>query len=389
MDVKTAQADKTHMSRAAEDSESAPEKRSPVRIRFQTIFVQERINERPEWRNYADEIIARFPEAEVVSVVSHWKIPQLFHADPVEWMRSKKDYLVLGVRTTMRHVQNGRSADFIAASSSNGCLSSCQYCYVARRKGGSNPLTVFVNIDEIIGSIHRHQQKLGPKTEPNQTDPHLWTYDIGCNADLSLDAAVCDNPGRLIRAFIGMEHAKATFATKTVNDDYWLAIDPQGKSRIRYSLMPQRIARYVDIGTSPMRERIASINRLVAGGYEVHINFSPIIIYGNGSDDSGEDGWRAHWRELWQEIDDTLTSQAKDQLACEAFFLTHSAPLHDINLQWNPKGEEFLWSPELQRSKRNKPEVLGYDYRVVRRAIEWFRTALQEHLPYCPIRYIF
>ena len=297
-------------------------------------------------------------------------------------MHSKHRYLVLGIKSGLRHVPNGRSADFIAASSSNGCLSACQYCYVSRRKGGSNPLTLFVNVDQIAESIRRHQQRLGPKTEPNQCDPHYWTYDIGCNSDLSLDALISDNPGYLIEAFATLPYAKATFATKTVNDEYWLKFDPKGRTRIRYSIMPQPVARYVDISTSKISDRLASVNRLVEAGYEVHLNFSPIIIYG------GEQ-WRYDWRDTWQQIDDTLTEAAKRQLACEAFFLTHSADLHQINMQWNPKGEEYLWTPELQVSKRSKPDVLVYDYRRQRQEIERFRGGVEKYLPYCPVRYIF
>jgi spore photoproduct lyase len=179
-----------------------------------------------------------------------------------------------------------------------------------------------------------------------------------------------------------MPYAKATFATKTVNDDYWLALDPKGRTRVRYSLMPQSIARYVDIGTSPVPERIRSVNRLVEAGYEVHLNFSPIIVYGG-------DEWRRDWAELWREIDDVLTDRAKSQLMCEVFFLTHSEALHEVNMAWNPKGEEFLWSPDMQVPKKTAPGLLVYDYTMRRRELERFTAGLRKFLPYCPIRYSF
>lgn len=349
---------------------------------FKRIFVQKSVFDDFLWRENAENILRRYPQAEIVEVESHWQIPELFDADAKNWMQNKRETLVLGIKSGLTHQKNGRSADFIAASNSNGCLSSCQYCYVARRKGGSNPLTIFVNIEEIADSIRRHQKKLGPKIEPNQCDERFWTYDIGCNADLSTDSLVCDNPGFLVRQFTKMDYAKATFATKTVRDDYWLALDPQGKTRIRYSLMPQSVARYVDIGTSPISERIASTNKLVEGGYEVHFSFAPIIVYG------GEQ-WKQDWRELWCEIDETLTEKAKRQLKCEAFFLTHSRDLHEINMQWNPKGEEFLWSPNLQVPKKTAPDTLVYAYDWRRKELAEFEKSLQKHLPYCPIRYSF
>ncbi|MGH9942562.1 MAG: spore photoproduct lyase family protein [Pyrinomonadaceae bacterium] len=353
-----------------------------MKLDFKKIYVQETIDTDPLWRRNADSVLRRFPAAEVRPVKSHWQIEELFGADPADWMRTKRESLVLGVKSSLRHTLNGRSANFIAASSSNGCLSSCQYCYVARRKGGSNPVTIFVNIEQIADSIRRHSAKLGPKLDPDQCDPEFWTYDIGCNADLSLDALVCDNPAHLVSEFSKMPHAKATFATKTVNDDYWLRLDPQRKTRIRYSVLPQKLARYVDIGTSPVSERVASVNRLVEAGYEVHFNFSPIIIHGG-------DEWRREWAELWREIDDTLTPAAKAQLQCEVFFLTHSEALHELNLKWNPKGEEFLWAPDLQVPKKTAPDTLVYDYPMRRRELARFEAGLHKFLPYCPVRYSF
>ncbi len=349
---------------------------------FKKIYVQQTIFEDFIWRGNAEKIINRFPNAEIVEVKNHWQIPELFEADANDWMRTKRESLVLGIKSGLKHTKNGRSADFIAASNSNGCLSSCQYCYVARRKGASNPLTVFVNVEEIAGSIRKHQKKLGAKTEPNQCDDKFWTYDIGCNADLSADTYVCDNPGFLIKEFTTMEFAKATFATKTVRDDYWLSIDPKGKTRLRYSLMPQPIARYVDIGTSPISDRIKSANNLVDAGYEVHFSFAPIIVY------DGEK-WKADWLELFKEIDDTLSAKVKAQLKCEAFFLTHSSDLHDVNMQWNAKGEDFLWNPALQVPKKTAPETLVYDYDFRRRELIEFSETLNKYLPYCPIRYSF
>ncbi len=349
---------------------------------FKKIFVQKSIYEDFIWRANAENIINRFLNAEIIEVESHWQIPELFEADAKDWMQNKREILVLGIKSGLTHTKNGRSADYIAASNSNGCLSSCQYCYVARRKGGSNPLTIFVNIEEIAGSINRHQRKLGAKKEPNQCDEKFWTYDIGCNADLTADSYVCDNPAFLIKEFTKMEFAKGTFATKTVRDDYWLNLDPQGKTRIRYSLMPQKVARYVDIGTSPISDRIISANKLVEAGYEVHFSFAPIIVYGG-------DVWKEDWRELFREIDDTLDEKVKKQLKCEAFFLTHSADLHEVNMQWNAKGEDFLWNPQLQVPKKTAPDTLVYDYDFRRRELAEFEKSLREILPYCPVRYSF
>lgn len=358
-----------------------------MKAQFDTIYLQNSIARDPRSAARADAILDRHPDAKVVRVGSHLRIPDLHHADPQDWIDIKKRKLVLGTRSTLTHKKNGRSADYIAAGMSVGCLSACSYCYVARWRGGSNPLTIFCNVDQIADSIERHQKRLGPKREPNQCDDRFWTYDIGCNADLSLDSTVCDHPAVMVRRFAAMEHAKATFATKTVAEDVWTSIEPRGadghtRTRIRYSLMPADHARRIDIGTSAMTRRIESVNTLVDAGYEVHVNFSPIVLPG-----APEDDWLAPWRELWHQVDDVLTPAAKDQLACEAFFLTHSKSLHERNLQWHPKGEELLWTPDTQRYKG--PGVLTYKTDV--RQVQKLRFAhqLEQILPYCPVRYSF
>jgi DNA repair photolyase len=198
----------------------------------------------------------------------------------------------------------------------------CAYCYVGRRKGYANPISVFVNVDDVTRALARHAARLGPKIEPNTIDPVDWVYDLGENGDLSVDASLSDNVRDLVAAFRDIPNAKGSFATKYVNRDL-LDYDPQGRTRIRFSLMPDTIAKVVDVRTSPMSERIAAINDFVAAGYEVHVNFSPVIVHEN---------WEAEWKALFAELDAALSPAARVQLKCEVIFLTHNEGLHDLNL---------------------------------------------------------
>lgn len=93
-----------------------------MKFDFKKIYVQRSIYEDIIWRGNAERIINRFLNAEIVEVESHWKIPELFAADAGDWMRTKRESLVLGIKSGLTHTKNGRSADFIAASNSNGCL---------------------------------------------------------------------------------------------------------------------------------------------------------------------------------------------------------------------------------------------------------------------------
>ncbi len=330
------------------------------------------------------EILDRFPGAQLVEVPSHWNLPQL-HGDPGgvdDWNRTKETVLVLGTKKDVSCRPFYRSCDFIAPSQSNGCAMACSYCYVARRKGNANPITAFVNIEEIVNSIERHAAKQGMKLEPTQADPELWVYELGTNSDLSVDAAVGDNVRDLVALFRTLPNSKATFATKFVNREL-LDYEPQGRTRIRFSLMPPEISKLVDVRTSRVEERVMAINDFVGADYEVNVNFGPVIL---------TDGWREDYAELFSLLDDTLSAEAKRQLAAEIIFLTHTEELHNLNVRWHPKGEEVLWRPELQEHKISQAsgdKVLRYKKDLKRPLVAEFRTLLAERMPYCRVRYAF
>ena len=329
------------------------------------------------------EILARFPDAERIAVPSHWNIPALHGSEGAaeDWLAIKRGTLVLGVKKGLTMRPNGRSAHFIAPSSANGCAMACAYCYVPRRKGYANPITLFVNIEAIAAAISRHAARQGALPAPDLIDPQAWVYDIGENGDLSVDATLSDNVRDLVALFRGLPNAKASFATKAVNRDL-LAYDPQGRTRVRFSLMPERVARVVDVRTDPIAERIAAIDDFVAAGYEVHLNLSPVILY---------EGWEADYRRLFAMVDDGVGAAAKAQLKAEIIFLTHNAGLHAVNLRWHPRAEDLLWRPDIQETKRSQGGMDNLRYRTPwkRQWLERFKALLAEALPYCTVRYAF
>ena len=357
---------------------SAPEP-SPSLLEIETIYHESDIEEYGRGRL----ILERFPEAKRVVVKSHWNIPHLHgnEGNIEDWIAIKRNVLVLGVKSSLQARPNTRSSDFIAPSHSNGCTMACSYCYVPRRKGYANPITTFVNIEQICRYLTRHAARQGQKPEPNQIDSEYWVYDIGENGDCSVDALICDNVRDLVQLFRQTPNAKASFATKFVNREL-LTFDPQRKTRIRFSLMPHSMAKVVDVRTTPVVDRIGAMNSFYDAGYEVHVNFSPVIYY---------DGWLQDYRDLFDQLADTLSSPVKEQLAAEIIFLTHNDRLHEINLGWHPKGEEILWRPELQETKFS--QTGGKNVRYKRgfkgELVNEFCDLLTARLPECTIRYAF
>lgn len=329
-----------------------------------------------------------FPEAELIYIKSHYNIPQLALESEMasKWLVTKKQTLVLGEKKGQYIRENGRSTDYIASSLANGCAASCQYCYVARRKGYSNPLTIFTNIDQCVSHTVIHAMKRGPKKKPNQCDPTMWTYDIGENNDCSIDDTICNNVKEYIDAFTNIPHGKVCFATKFYNENF-LNYDPQGHTRIRMSLMPQWMSTKVDIRTDKISDRIVGAQRLFEAGYEVHFNFSPVIVVKQDN----LPYWLDSYAELFEEINNTVSDDFKKQCKCEVIFLTHNVDLHNINLHWNPKGEELLWTPVIQEDKVSENGMVNIRYNRYYKSsmISMFKECLNRHIPWCDIRYIF
>jgi spore photoproduct lyase len=146
--------------------------------------------------------------------------------------------------------------------------------------------------------------------------------------------------------------------------------------------MPADLAKSVDVRTSPVTERMAAINDFVAAGYQVHVNFSPVIV---------TDTWLADWEQLLRQLDATLTPAAKAQLAAEVIFLTHNEQLHQVNLGWHPQAENVLWRPDLQESKTSSNGFNNVRYRSRAKAgyVRQLTGLIQDIAPYCRIRYAF
>lgn len=243
--------------------------------------------------------------------------------------------------TKTLHVRpNGRSADYITPNFIYGCAGGCRnsYCYVMRH----NYETLYINenIDQILDVLDKHVASLPTKIS-NQTDSKYWTYDIGCSTDVSLHWKHT-NWLKIFNFFKEHPHAKATFATKYVNPKL-LNFNPEGKIRIRFSLMPARISEILEPKTSPIIERIKAVNIFIEAGYEVHLNFSPIIAY---------EGWLTEYAKLFEDLDQYINNRYKPFIKAECIFLTHNDKQHERNIASNRlESEALIWQPNIQENK--------------------------------------
>lgn len=272
---------------------------------------------------------------------------------------------------------SGRSSDFISPSFGHGCLLNCSYCYMKRHK--PEGLSVAKNIGSILTEISNHAW-FAEIEKPNQTDPEFITYDISCNEDFALHAKYYDWE-RIFQFFVDHPIAKATLATKIIPVNF-LSFNPNRKVRIRFSLMPQKIKDILEPNTPDIIDRIKAIDAFIEAGYDVHVNFSPVVIY---------DGWQEDYKELFMMLDDYIDDMNKEIVKAEVIFLTHNEDKHWYNMTNNIPGEDLLWTPEIQELKQSQygGENIRYERKVKAEKIKEFIELHDQIIPWNTIRYIF
>ena len=270
---------------------------------------------------------------------------------------------------------SGRSTDFLTPTIIMGCGFQCSYCYCKRHK--TEGVDVATNINDILTEIDHHVW-FADVEKPNQTHPEFISYDLGCNSDMALHAKHYDWR-KVFDFFKNHPKAMGSFATKYVNEDL-LTYNPEGKIRIRFSLMPEKYANKLEPNTTSIDLRIKNIDRFIKAGYDVHINFSPVIV---------EKDWLIEYGELFRKVQGGV--EYKDKVKAEVIFLTHNEGKHQYNLDNSLFGEELLWKPEIQENKTSQygGNNIRYKHDLKSQYIKQWVELHDSIIPWNTIRYIF
>ena len=274
---------------------------------------------------------------------------------------------------------SGRSTDFISPSFGFGCVYNCSYCYMKRHK--PKGLDIANNPQDILTAINNHVW-FADVEKPNQTHPSYVTYDISCNEDFALHAKFHDWE-YIFDYFRDHPLAMGSFATKYVNKKL-LDYNPEGKIRIRFSLMPQSYANLLEPNTSSIEERLLAVKLFQDAGYEVHLNFSPVIVCFN---------WLQEYEQLFKDVREYAITYNwdNDSVKAEVIFLTHNKSKHIYNTLNDITGEDLIWRPDIQESKISQygGENLRYQHTLKAEYIKEFTKLHDSIIPWNQVRYIF
>jgi spore photoproduct lyase len=277
---------------------------------------------------------------------------------------------------TLKTRNNNNSADCISPNYVYGCLGGCMssYCYVGRYN--KDKVYVNENWDDIYNSVCKWvEDKPFPKV-PNQQDPIYYLVDIGCSTDIPLKQKYLKKINKeglkyILKQYDNHPKLKTTFATKY---SHLLTLDVSDfnkKPRVRVSLMPQSYSSILEPNTTKIENRIKDIDRLQRLGWEVHINFSPVIV---------KDSEKKKYINLFKQIDNIV--QNKDNVKCEVIFLTS----HKNSLSTSPEINNLMKD---SNEIKNSMGVMRYPLSKKKIYTKSFKQLINKYLPWCEIRYIF
>lgn len=283
---------------------------------------------------------------------------------------------------TIKCKENGRSADVTSGNFILGCgfkdenYFNCIYCYVNRY--GRDTVYINDNVDEILEDCNRWVETQPLVKIPNQVDDVYYFVDISCASDINL----MWNHYNWLYVFDWFKNHKrlaATFATKYVNERL-LNYEPNGKIRVRMSLIPQVISDKLEPKTSKILSRIKFAQKLYEKGFSAHYNLSPIIVYND---------WLKDYKELFNIINSEISEDFKKQCGLECIFATYSEVTHKYNLE---KGidDSLLWAPDIQEAKISQygGAAIRYKWQLKNGYVEEFKELINKELG-IKIRYIF
>lgn len=201
------------------------------------------------------------------------------------------------------------------------------------------------------------------------------TFEIGSNSDLVLENCVTGNLPWTIETFGQSGCGKLTFPTKFDMVEPLLDLDHQGKTIFRMSVNPNDIIQKIEIGTSPLSNRIHALNKMAEAGYPIGLLIAPVILVEN---------WTTLYRELIEILAAELSPIVLRNGFIEIILMTYSFVQNAINTDAFPLVEP-LYNNELMTGRgRGK---YCYQNRIRLEVENFLRSEIEQKLK-MPILYI-
>ena len=313
------------------------------------------------------ELLDKYKENNVicVEIENHNNIEEMRKNQNSEFANMKQN-IIIGVRKTHKHVENHKVSNYLVPYTSSGCIAMCMYCYLVCNFNKCSYMRLFVNREQMLDKIKKVANK-------NEKD---LVFEIGSNSDLVLENTITNNLVWTIENFASNHKGLLTFPTKFSMVDPILPLNHNGKIIFRMSVNPQEIIREIEIGTSPLKNRVEAINKVKEAGYKVGILIAPVILV---------DNWKELYKELIEYLYENLTEKVKKDVFFEIIFMTYSYIHRMINKAAFPNKTE-LYNKEIM-TVRGRGRYM-YKKEEKQQAEKYIRELLKKYFSQNEILYI-
>ncbi len=244
------------------------------------------------------------------------------------------------------------SADF-QFHLAQGCPAHCQYCYLAGSLDGAPITRVYANIDQILENLSNYVGKGTITSRSHAREGEGTTFECSCYTDpLALEHLT----GALARCIthFGSWNApvQLRWTTKFDNVASLLPLHHAGRTRVRFSLNADSVARRFEGGTSSITARLGALRSMALARYPVGLTIAPIMDTVDFEDE---------YRILFERIRTVLEGIPEVDLTAELITHRFTPGSKLVLLDWYPK-TPLEMEEEKRSQKRTKFGSLKYVY---------------------------
>jgi spore photoproduct lyase len=253
-----------------------------------------------------------------------------------------------------------------------GCPAHCQYCYLAGSLQGPPTVRAYANLPEILANLARYEQ-----------DDRVTSFEASCYTDpLSLEH-LTGSLAETIRYFGTRERAHLRWVTKFAAVEPLLDLPHEGRTRARFSVNADPIARRWEGGVAPVAARLAAAGRLArprhegGGGYPVGLVVAPIMPI---------EGWAEHYARLLDDAGAALPAGA--DLTFELITHRFTPGSREVLQGWYPNSTLEM-DESVRSAKRNKFGGVKHVYprETMRELRDWFAGEIAARFPEARVLY--
>ncbi len=238
--------------------------------------------------------LARLPEVPVQIVEKDWERQAAARDVTGSFAVGKRRLLFTRQRSTfLEHCPAGTPGlvccNYLVVSLISNCPMDCSYCFLQEYLANNPTLKVFTNVEDLLREVAA------------AVDRQPWRqFRIGTGElsdSLALDPLLGFS-GDLVPFFAARKNTLLELKTKSDCVDGLLALDPNDRVVVSWSLTPPEIADTEEHGTASFSARLEAARRVQAAGYKLGFHLDPLIEY-----PGWEEGYRDTVARLFSAID--------------------------------------------------------------------------------------